>query len=88
VVAGAALGFGAGGEGGRLLGPKISERVDGTGEIRPVDGTAEKSEFCAGAWPRAGQGLIATKASPIAGHSRPRVAMIANALSMTLVFSA
>ena len=32
---------------GKLLGPKISLRVAGTGEIRPVDGIDEKSEFCA-----------------------------------------
>jgi hypothetical protein len=31
----------------KLLGPKISLRVAGTGEIRPVDGVAENSEFCA-----------------------------------------
>jgi hypothetical protein len=44
VVGGDALGLG-GGAGGRLLGPKISVRVDGDGEISPVDGTAENSEF-------------------------------------------
>jgi len=84
------LGIGAGGVDGRLLGPKISVRVDGDGEISPVDGTAENSEFCAGAWPCAGSRSIATRArkSPSAGRSRPQTAAVAGALSMTLMFSA
>ena len=90
MVGGAALRIGAGGVGGRLLGPKISVRVDGDGEISPVDGTAENSEFCVGAWACAGGGSIATKAriSPTAGLSRPQTAAVAGALSMTLMFSA
>ena len=48
-VVGGGAGIRAGGVGGRLLGPKISVRVDGDGEISPVDGTAENNEFCAGA---------------------------------------
>jgi hypothetical protein len=45
VICGAALGIGMAGASGRLLGPKMSLRVDGTGEIRPVEGTAENKEF-------------------------------------------
>jgi hypothetical protein len=68
----------------RLLGPKISLRVAGTGEINPVDGVAEKSEFCAGA----ACGAIATTAYTRAGDSRPRKAAVADALVMTQLFSA
>src|SRR5262245_1935033 len=77
-------GFGiGGGGGGRLLGPNMSVRVDGDGEMRPVEGTAEKSEFCAGAWAWADNGLIATRISPSAGHSRPQGAAVAGAQSIT-----
>jgi hypothetical protein len=69
---------------GRLLGPNMSPRVAGTGEIRPVDGVAENSEFCAGA----ACGAIAIAANTRAGHSRPRKAAIADALVMTRLFSA
>ena len=90
VVGGAVLCDGTGGDGGSVLGPKISVRVDGDGEIRPVDGTAENSEFCVGAWACAGNGSVATKTrkSPNAGHSRPQMAAVAGALCMTLMFSA
>ena len=88
MVDGAAWGIGVGGADGRLLGPKISLRVDGNGEISPVDGTAENSEFCAGACAWAGHKAIATRTSPSAGHSRPHTAAVAGALSMTSLFSA
>jgi hypothetical protein len=84
------LRIGAGGVGGRVLGPKISVRVDGDGEINPVDGTAENSEFCAGAWACAGSESITTRAriNPSAGRSRPQSAVVVGALCMTLMFSA
>lgn len=84
------LRIGADGVGGRLLGPKISVRVEGDGEISTVDGTVENSEFCAGAWACASGGLITTNAriSPSAGPSRPQTAAVAEALCMTLMFSA
>jgi hypothetical protein len=65
-------------------------RVDGDGEISPVDGTAENSEFCAGAWPCADNGEITIKTgiSLSTGRSRPHTAAVAGALSMTLMFSA
>jgi len=88
VVGGGALGVGAGGVDGRLLGPKMSVRVDGDGEMSPVDGTAENREFCAGAWACAENGLTTTRISPSADHSRPRTAVVADVLSMTLLFSA
>ena len=88
MVGGGALGVAAGGVGGRVLGPKMSVRVDGDGEMSPVDGTAENSEFCAGAWACADSGLTATRISPNAGHSRPQIAAVAGVLSMTLMFSA
>jgi hypothetical protein len=68
----------------------MSVRVDGDGEISPVDGTAENSEFCAGAWACASGGSMTTKAriSPSAGRSRPQITAVAGALSMTLMFSA
>jgi hypothetical protein len=69
---------------GRLLGPKISLRVAGTGEISPVDGVAEKSEFC----PLAADGMNAKATSKDAGHSRPRKAAVAGVLFMTWLFSA
>jgi len=81
------LGIGAGGVDGRLLGPKISVRVDGDGdgEISPVDGTAENSEFCAGAWACAGNGSTATRIriSPSVGHSRPHTAAVAGVVFMS-----
>jgi hypothetical protein len=68
---------------GRLLGPNISLRVAGTGEISPVDGVAEKSEFCASA------GVVtATTTGTRAGHSPPRKAAIADSLFMARLFSA
>jgi hypothetical protein len=67
-----------------LLGPKISLRVAGTGEIRPVDGVAENSEFCA----KAACGAITNAATTKAGHSRPHEAAVAGALVMTRMFSA
>jgi hypothetical protein len=68
----------------RLLGPKMSLRVAGTGEIRPVDGVDENSEFCAGA----ACGAITNAANTRTGHSRPREAAVADALLMTRMFSA
>jgi len=68
----------------RLLGPKMSLRVAGTGEIRPVDGVEENSEFCAGAF----CGAITNAANTRAGHSRPHEAAVADALVMTRKFSA
>jgi hypothetical protein len=73
---------------GRLLGPKISLRVAGTGEISPVDGVAEKSEFCAKVCPLAADGMNAKATSKDAGHSRPRKAAVAGVLFMTWLFSA
>jgi hypothetical protein len=60
-------------------------RVDGDGEISPVDGTAENSEFCAGAWACAGSRSLATRAriSPSASRSRPQTAAVAGVLFMT-----
>ena len=69
---------------GRLLGPKISPRVAGTGEIRPVDGVAENNEFCAmaiGEW-------IVAKTSATAGHSRPHRTAVAGVQFMAWLFSA
>jgi hypothetical protein len=71
-----------------LLGPNISPRVAGTGDIRPVDGVAENNEFCPSDCATAADGATATRASKSAGHSRPRAVGIAGALSMTLGFSA
>jgi len=68
----------------RLLGPKISLRVAGTGEIRPVDGVAENSEF----WAKAACGATTNAANTRAGHSRPHEAAVADALVMTRMFSA
>jgi hypothetical protein len=63
----------------------MSPRVDGTGEISPVEGVAENSEFdCA----TAAEGATATRASTSTGHSRPRTVAVVGALSMTGVFSA
>jgi hypothetical protein len=63
----------------------MSPRVDGIGEISPVEGVAENSEFdCAPAT----EGTPATRASASTGHSRPRTVAVADALSMTVVFSA
>ena len=70
---------------GKLLGPKISPRVAGSGEIRPVDGVAENREFdCASAL----AGATAARASMSTGHSRPRTVAIVGAHSMIVVFSA
>jgi hypothetical protein len=69
---------------GRLLGPKRSPRVAGTGEIRLVDGVAENNEFCAmaiGEW-------IVAKTSATAGHSRPHRAAVAGVQFMAWLFSA
>ena len=77
-----------GGDTGKLLGPKISPRVAGIGEIRPVDGVAENSEFCASDWATAPEGVAAARASTSTGHSRPRTVTVVGALSMTVVFSA
>jgi hypothetical protein len=68
----------------RLLGPKISLRVAGTGEIRPVDGVAENNEF----WAKAACGATTNAANTRAGHSRPHEAAVADALVMTRMFSA
>src|SRR5262249_54205367 len=73
---------------GKLLGPKISLRVAGIGEIRPVDGAAENSEFCAWAWGAAASGMAAKAKSITANLSRPRGAAVADALIMTWWFSA
>jgi hypothetical protein len=78
----------AGGDTGKLLGPKMSLRVAGTGEISPVDGVAENSEFCASDCPTAAEGAVATRASTSTGHSRPRTVAVVGAHSMTAVFSA
>ena len=68
---------------GRLLGPKISPRVAGMGDIRLVDGVAEKSEFCASA------GVVtATSTGTRARHNWPRRTPIANSPFMTWFFSA
>jgi len=90
VDGGGALGVGAGGVGGRLLGPKMSVRVDGDGEMSPVDGIAENSEFCAGAWACADSESSATRArvTPSASHSRPQTAAVAGVVSMPVMFSA
>jgi hypothetical protein len=69
---------------GRLLGPKISPRVAGTGEIRLVDGVAENNEFCAmaiGEW-------IVAQTSANAGHSRPHRTAVAGVEFMAWLFSA
>jgi hypothetical protein len=66
----------------------MSVRVEGTGEISPVEGMAENREFCAGACASAGSALIATRINPSAGPSRPPAAAVAHALFMTLMFSA
>src|SRR5499433_2181544 len=76
------------GDDGKLLGPKISLRVAGIGEIRPVDGVAENSEFCASACGTAATGMAATAKSKSANRSRPRGAAVADALVMTWLFSA
>ena len=73
---------------GKLLGPKMSPRVAGIGEISPVDGVAENREFCASVWAIAAEGAAATRASTSTGHSRPHTVAVVGALSMTVVFSA
>ena len=72
----------------KLLGPKISLRVAGTGEIRLVDGVAENSEFCARACGTAAKGATATTKSTSADSSRPCATAVADALFMTRLFSA
>jgi hypothetical protein len=64
----------------------MSLRVAGTGEISPVDGVAEKSEFCARFCPMAAVGMNAKTTT--AGQSRPRKAAVAGVLFMTWLFSA
>jgi hypothetical protein len=66
----------------------MSPRVAGIGEISPVEGVAEKSEFCANDWVTALKGAAAKRASAHTGQSRPRTVAVAGALSMTVVFSA
>ena len=62
----------------------MSLRVAGSGEISPVDGVDDNSEFCAGA----ACGAITNAADTRAGHSRPHEAAVADALVMTRMFSA
>jgi hypothetical protein len=68
----------------------MSVRVDGDGEMSPVDGIAENSEFCAGAWACADSESSATRArvTPSASHSGPQTAAVAGVLSMPVMFSA
>jgi hypothetical protein len=66
----------------------MSPRVAGIGEISPVEGVAENSEFCASDWATAAEGAAATRASMSTGNSRRRTVAIVVALSMTVVFSA
>jgi hypothetical protein len=66
----------------------MSPRVAGIGEISPVEGVAENSEFCASDWATAAEGAAATRASMSTGHSRPRTVAIVGALSMIVIFSA
>jgi len=68
----------------KLLGPKMSLRVAGTGDINPVDGVAENSEF----WALAVAGKMAIAMNHNAGHDRMRKAAVADALFMTWLFSA
>src|SRR5262249_12149855 len=74
------------GDDGKLLGPKISLRVAGIGEIRPVDGVAENSEFCASACGTAATGMAATAKSKSANRSRPRGAAVGDGPGMEGVF--
>jgi hypothetical protein len=80
------LGVCAGGtDGDKLLGPKMSPRVAGTGDISPVDGVAENSEF----WALAAGGISAiATTNHNADHGRTRTAAVADALFMTWLFSA
>jgi hypothetical protein len=75
---------------GKLLGPKMSLRVAGTGEIKPVDGVAEKSEFCAkvcvGLCALAPSGTTAKAAIKTAGPRRANRAAIAGAPFMRACF--
>lgn len=77
---------------GRLLGPKMSLRVAGTGEIKPVDGVAEKSEFCAkvcvGFCALAPSGTPAKVAIKTASPRRANRVAIAGAPFMACLFSA
>jgi hypothetical protein len=63
----------------------MSLRVDGTGEIRPVDGAAENSEFCASACGITADVIATTTRTD---RTRPPDAAVANALVMTWLFSA
>ena len=79
--------FGAcagGADGDKLLGPKMSPRVAGTGDISPVDGVAENSEF----WALAAAGISAIAMNHNAEDGRTRKAAVADALFMTWLFSA
>jgi len=62
----------------------MSLRVAGIGDIRPVEGVDENSEFCAGV----ACGAITNAANTRAGHSRPHEAAVADAIVMTRMFSA
>src|SRR5262245_32920255 len=62
----------------------MSLRVAGAGDISPVDGVAENSEF----WALAGKDIGATARSHNTGPSRPRKAAVADPLIMTRLFSA
>lgn len=77
--------FGFDGEVGRLLGPKMSVRVDGKGDIKPVDGMAENSELvCASAEGPA----PAAKINARTGASRPHLAAVAKTMFIAPLFSA
>jgi hypothetical protein len=70
----------------------MSLRVAGAGEIKPVDGVAEKSEFCARVCVAfcalAPSGTTAKAASKTAGPRRANRAAIAGAPFMACLFSA
>ena len=70
----------------KLLGPKMSLRVAGIGEISPVEGVAEKSEFCARACFTAAHGITAAATSGSASRTRPRRKEVA--IFITPMFSA
>jgi hypothetical protein len=70
-----------------LLGPKISPRVAGIGEIKPVDGVAENSEFCARACGGSDSGIAAIAKNISAGPNRRRDAAV-DTLFITSLFSA
>jgi hypothetical protein len=62
----------------------MSLRVAGAGDISPVDGVAENSEF----WALAGKDTNATARSHNAGHRRPRIAAVVDPQIMIRLFSA